>query len=55
MVKHTQATANELLLFFSILSDWRLKVLKVYVGTEIFRKLLMKSQTLVPKFLVTLR
>ena len=54
MVKHTQATADELF-FLAILWGWRLKVLKVFVDTEIFRKLLMKSQTLVPKFLMTLR
>ena len=54
MAKHTQATSDELF-FLSILWDWRLKMLKVFVDTEIARELLMKSQTLVPKFLMTLR
>ena len=54
MAKHTQATADELF-FLSILWAWRLKVLKVFVDTEIVRELLMRSQTLVPKFLMTLR
>ena len=54
IVKHTQVTADELFFLF-ILRGSCLKVLKVFVNTEMFKKWLMKSQTFVPKFLMTLR
>ena len=53
-VKDTHAIADELFVL-SILWGQCFKVLKIFVDIEIFRKLLMKSQTLIPKFLMTLR